>query len=190
MTSVLIDLHTDLEDLPASPAANSSRNIYGHSAVGGTAAASSLPLVQQINYYAWDRSSKASKLAARARVGPGFAHPKRDRRGRDYLTHQLFGDSDQESGPDAAEPSLPRSSAPAQSNSGSGGGTRLGEEKLAADSAKPSSQTPPTSHQSSGIRPRLRRKLNSTVKSSSSSWGYENFGQTCCPFIKKIILKC
>jgi hypothetical protein len=189
MTSVLIDLHTDLEDLPAS-SANSSRL----SAMGGTAAASSLPLVQQINYYAWDRSSKASKLAARARVGPGFAHPKRDRRGRDYLTHQLFGDSDQESGPDAAEPSLPRSSALAQSNSGSGGGTRLGEEKLAADSAKPSSQTPPTSHQSSGIRPRLRRKLNSTVKDSKHqvrhgvitlSGHHENFGQTCCPFIKK-----
>jgi hypothetical protein len=170
MTSVPIDLHTDLEDLPAS-SANISRNVHSHSAVGGTTAASSLPLVQQINYYAWDRSSKASKLAARARVGPGFAHPKRDRRGRDFLTHQLFGDSDQESGPDAVEPSLPRSSAPAQSNSGGGGGARLGEEKLAADSVTPSSQTPPTSHQSSGSRPRLRQKLN-TVKSLRSSWGY------------------
>ena len=100
---------------------------------------SRLTAIEQINYYAWDRSSKASKLAAR---GPNLARPKRDRRTRDYLA-QLFGDSDAESLD--AEPQG-QSSAQAQS-----GSSRLANDKLGPNSSPPASQPPPpASNHSSG----------------------------------------
>ena len=93
------DLYPSLED---SNSSHSSSYLNPETSVG--ADASSLAAVEQINYYAWDRSSKASKLAAR---GPGLTHPKRDRRARDYMA-QLFGDSDGEGFPDMEEHRLPK----------------------------------------------------------------------------------
>jgi hypothetical protein len=90
--------------------------------------------VEQINYYAWDRSSKACKQAAR---GHGLAHPKRDRRARDYIA-QLFGDSDEENGP-TAQPAVHRRDTQKKS-------------KLASPPPPPAPLPPSSSpHHSSGI---------------------------------------
>ncbi len=119
------------------------------SPLDGAGGSSSRPAVEQINYYAWDRSSKASKLAAR---GPGsLAHPKRDRRARDYLSAQLFGDSDPESSLDVVPPLPPQRRMSGHAQSGSG---LMSQEKVVSASVSPpsASQPPAVSYLSSGNR--------------------------------------